>query len=76
MQAERVTDQVAALLYQQPEVELALERVREGQATLYITLKEDRERSSIEFERSLAPALSQIADARVRFASQSGGFGS
>ncbi|WP_454598004.1 efflux RND transporter permease subunit [Qipengyuania sp. SM2507] len=73
---ERVTDKVAALLYQQPEVELALERVREGQATLYITLKEDRERTSIEFERSLAPALSQIADARVRFASQSGGFGS
>ena len=73
---ERVTDRVATLLYEQPEVDLALERVREGQATLYITLKEDRERTSIEFERSLAPALSQIPDARVRFASQSGGFGS
>ena len=73
---ERVVDQVADLLYEQQEVELALERVREGQATIYITLRPDRERTSIEFERSLAPELSQIADARVRFASQSGGFGS
>ncbi|WP_435200033.1 efflux RND transporter permease subunit [Qipengyuania sp. 902] len=73
---ERVVDQVADLLYKQQEVELALERVREGQATIYITLRPDRERTSIEFERSLAPELSQIADARVRFASQSGGFGS
>ena len=73
---ERVTTEVADLLYQQPEVELALERVREGRSTIYITLKEDREKTSIEFERDLAPTLAQIPDARVRFQSQSGGFGS
>ena len=73
---ERVADRVAELLYEQPEVEIALERVREGQATIYITLKEDREKKSVEFERDLAPTLAQIPDARVRFASQSGGFGS
>lgn len=73
---ERVTGQVADLLYEQQEVELALERVREGQATIFVTLKPDRDRTSIEFERSLAPTLAQIPDARVRFASQSGGFGS
>ncbi len=73
---ERVVDQVADILYEQQEVELALERVREGRATIYITLSPDRERTSIEFERSLAPTLARIADARVRFASQSGGFGS
>lgn len=73
---ERVTKDVANLLYKQPEVELALERVREGQATIYIRLKEDREKTSIEFERDLAPTLAQIPDARVRFQSQSGGFGS
>jgi len=73
---ERVVEQVAAILYEQQEVERALERVREGAGTIYITLRPDRERSSIEFERALAPQLSQIADARVRFASQSGGFGS
>ena len=73
---ERVADRVAALLYEQPEVEIALERVREGQATIYVTLKEDRDKKSVEFERDLAPTLAQIPDARVRFASQSGGFGS
>ena len=73
---QRVTDQVSDILYQQQEVELALERVREGQATIYITLREDRERTSIDFERSLSVELAQIPDARVRFASQSGGFGS
>ncbi|MBX7501185.1 efflux RND transporter permease subunit [Qipengyuania sp. YG27] len=73
---ERVADQVAAILYDQQEVERALERVREGQATIYITLRPDRARTSVEFERALAPTLAQIPDARVRFASQSGGFGS
>ncbi len=74
-QTEKVADQVANLLYQQPEVERALERVRVGNASIYITLKKDREKTSIEFERNLAPQLSQIADARVRFQSQSGGGG-
>ena len=74
-QTEQVADRIAALLYQQPEVERALERVREGNATIFITLKPDREKTSIEFERDLAPELAQIPDARVRFQSQSGGGG-
>ena len=73
---EQVADRVAGILYDQPEVERALERIREGNATIYITLKEDREKTSIQFERDLAPTLTQIPDARVRFQSQSGGFGS
>ncbi|WP_374407089.1 efflux RND transporter permease subunit [Pelagerythrobacter sp.] len=73
---ERVADNVAQILYQQPEVLRALERVRVGNASIYITLKPDRERTSVEFERALAPQLSQIPDARVRFQSQGGGFGS
>ncbi len=73
---ERVADHVASLLYEQPEVEVALERVNEGSATIYITLRADREKTSIEFERDLAPQFSEIPDARVRFRSQSGGFGS
>ncbi|WP_284123809.1 efflux RND transporter permease subunit [Parerythrobacter aestuarii] len=71
-----VADRVADLLYEQQEVERALQRVRQGNATLYIALKPDRERTSIQFERDLAPTLAQIPDARVRFQSQSGGFGS
>lgn len=74
---ERVADHVADILYQQPEVLRALERVRVGNASIYITLKPDRERTSVEFERALAPRLAQIPDARVRFESQNGGgFGS
>jgi len=74
-QTEAVADRVAAILYKQPEVERALERVREGNATIYITLDPDREKTSIEFERDLAPTLTNIPDARVRFQSQSGGGG-
>ena len=68
----RVTDQISDLLYEQQEVERALEVVREGSASIYITLKPERERTSIEFERQLAPQLAQIADARIRFANQGG----
>ena len=69
---ERVADQVADILYQQPEVERALERVSEGNSTIYITLTDDRERTSGEFQRDLAPVLAQIPDARVRFNNQNG----
>ncbi|MGB7373455.1 efflux RND transporter permease subunit [Pontixanthobacter sp.] len=72
----RVSRQVTDILYDQPEVVRALERVREGSSTIYITLSPDREKTSIEFERDLAPQLAKIPDARVRFQSQSGGFGS
>ncbi|MXO48069.1 AcrB/AcrD/AcrF family protein [Erythrobacter vulgaris] len=69
---ERVADRVAALLYDQQEVLRVLERVQEGQATLYVTLKEDRERPSYEFTRALAPELALIPDARVRWNSMGG----
>ena len=69
---KQVTDQVSDLLYEQQEVERALEVIREGSASIYITLKDDRERTSIELERQLAPQLADIADARIRFASQGG----
>ena len=69
---EQVAEQVADLLYEQQEVLRALERVQQGQATIYITLKDDRERSSIEFEREMSPILARIPDARVRFQNQNG----
>ena len=74
-QTEAVADRVATILYKQPEVELALERVREGNATLYVDLKADRERTSTEFERQTAPLLQNIPDARVSFGAQNGGGG-
>lgn len=76
-QTKRVVNSVAARLRQEPEVERLLERIRQGEtSSIFVKLKEDRARSSIQFERELAPVLAQIPDARVRFQSQSGGFGS
>jgi multidrug efflux pump subunit AcrB len=74
---KEVVNAVADRLRQEPEVERILERIRLGESsTIFVKLKDDRARSSIEFERQLAPVLAAIPDARVRFQSQSGGFGS
>jgi len=77
-QSERVATNVTHLLEQQPEVKRVLQFALEGSATLYVALKPANERdgTSITFERRLAPQLQQIPDARVSFATQSGGFGS
>jgi len=78
LQSAAVADEVTHLIEAQPEVKLVMEAAREGMGTLYISLKPAKERdtTSIEFERRLAPQLQQIPDARVTFATQSGGFGS
>jgi len=74
-QTEKVADDVAAIINSQPEVNSAVEIVQEGSARLFITLRADRPRTSIEFERALAPRLSAVPDARVSFSSQDGGGG-
>jgi multidrug efflux pump subunit AcrB len=76
-ETKRIVNSVAARLRQEPEVERMLERIRQGEtSSIFVKLKDDRARSSIDFERELSPVLAQIPDARVRFQSQSGGFGS
>jgi multidrug efflux pump subunit AcrB len=72
-QTEEVADQVAAIVNRQPEVKEALERILEGRGFVFITLKEDRERTSQEFERALTPVLQKIPDARVTFLANQGG---
>jgi multidrug efflux pump subunit AcrB len=78
---QKVADETIAVLRQQPEVAAAFADIGDGGdtrfASIYITLKpaKERARSSIEFERETAPLLNKIADARVNFVSQSGGFG-
>ncbi len=74
-QTEKIADQVSELMYQQPEVDRALTRVRETNATVFVNYKKERDKTSIEFERSMAPLLQQIPDARISFQSQSGGGG-
>lgn len=72
-----ISSEAAAIIEKQPEVETALQSVREGSANMFITLKKDRARTSQEFEEDLTPLLTQIADARVTFqANGPGGGGS
>ena len=74
---KRTVNAVADILRKEPEVERLLERIRLGEtSSIFVKLKADRQRTSIEFERALAPELARFPDARVRFQSQSGGFGS
>ena len=72
-QAEAVSRQARQIVETAPEVQQVVERVNVGSATLNLTLRDDRERTSVEIERSLGPKLAAIPDARVNFQSQSGG---
>ena len=69
---EAVAAQVSDILYADPDVELALARVREGDVRMFVTLKDDRKRTKKEIERAMAPKFAQIPDARVRFQSDQG----
>jgi len=78
---QKVADQAAAIVSKQPEVEKVFADIGDNGetrfASLYITLKpaNERERTSIQFEREVAPLLASIPDARINFQSQSGGLG-
>lgn len=65
-------NEVMAMVKNEPEVEVALERVTEARANVFLSLKKDRARSSLELERALTPRLQQVSDARVTFMSQNG----
>ena len=69
-QTRAVADQAAAVMLRQPDVASAFESVRAGNATIFVSLKdqgEGRDRTSTEFQRQVAPQLQEIADARVFF---------
>ncbi len=68
--SEAAADLVTNFLLEQPETEDVFQAVGVGDATLYINLKDDRERSSIEYTRQLGPELTKFADARVSFQAQ------
>jgi multidrug efflux pump subunit AcrB len=71
-QAERVSDQVQALLAQDPDTGPVFQRILEGEGRVMATLREDREKKSSEFENKYTPLLQNIADARVSFVSMAG----
>ncbi|HWC55666.1 MAG TPA: efflux RND transporter permease subunit, partial [Sphingomicrobium sp.] len=70
---ERAVDRVAALVSKDPSVQRVFERVNVASGRVNIVLKKDREVTSTEFERAMAPTLSAFPDARVSFMSQNGG---
>ena len=66
-QTEKVTDQVAAILREEQEPETIQQRVNEGNGSLYVTLRDDRVRKSLQFEQEVSTKFQQIPDARVNF---------
>jgi multidrug efflux pump subunit AcrB len=69
-QTQAVADQAEAILARQPETKRTYVDIEgPGTAVLYTNLKDDRERTSIEFMRQLSPEMQKIADARVSFQS-------
>lgn len=75
-QAEAISDEVAEIIARQPEVDQVFQRILEDRGFVMIMLKEDRERTSQQFESALTPVLQQIPDARVVFQDPQAGQGS
>ncbi|USI77893.1 efflux RND transporter permease subunit [Sphingopyxis sp. USTB-05] len=73
-QSEHISNQINAILAKDKTVANAFYEVNVGDGGVYITLKKDREVTSVDWERSLQPKMAAIPDARVNFQSQSGGF--
>jgi len=66
-QTEAVARDVESIVKAQAETDTVLMVAGEGTATLYITLKEDRERTGLEYQRETALLFRDIPDARVNF---------
>ena len=73
-QSDHISNEINAILMADKSVENAFYDVNVGGGGVYITLKKDRETSSVDWERNLQPKMAAIPDARVSFQSQSGGF--
>ncbi|HSI16135.1 MAG TPA: efflux RND transporter permease subunit, partial [Sphingomonas sp.] len=71
-QTEDVVNRVAELLRKQPDVDTTYQRSFVGSGRVTAIFKTKKSQTSNEFERSLAPQLAQIADARVSFRSNNG----
>jgi multidrug efflux pump subunit AcrB len=72
-QTERTVDTVVNILRKEQEVLEAFAEVNVGEGTIYVRLRKDRERSSVDFERAMGPVLTTVPDARIYFQSQMGG---
>ncbi len=62
-----VSDQVVALINKQPEVQTALQSVREGTSRIFISFHEDKARTSQQFEKDMLQQLQKVPDAHIQF---------
>jgi len=72
-QTAQVSAEVSAMLRKDPDVLDVLERINEGNARVFVSLKPDRKQKRVDFERGHTPELQKIADARVSFMELRGG---
>jgi multidrug efflux pump subunit AcrB len=72
-QTERVVQRAADIVGRDPDVDQVFQRIFVGTGFLNVRFKPEREDTSTEVERRIAPQLAQIPDARVNFIAQGGG---
>jgi multidrug efflux pump subunit AcrB len=66
-QSEAIAGEVAKVIESQPETRGALQTINETNSRIMIMLRDDRKRTSTEFEQELTPVLQKFPDARVTF---------
>ncbi|WP_343345585.1 efflux RND transporter permease subunit [Sphingomicrobium sp. XHP0239] len=72
-QTAAIVEQVAATVQEHPQVDTVFQRIFTGNGNVNVLWKEDRPEPSYEYEREIAPSLTQIPDARINFQTQGGG---
>jgi multidrug efflux pump subunit AcrB len=73
-QTKAVTEQVQRMVGAEDKVvEAAFADIDPGSASIYLTLKEDRPMTSLDFEEKWGPKLNEIPDARIFFRAQENG---
>jgi multidrug efflux pump subunit AcrB len=72
-QTRDVVHTAAMTVAEHPDVETVFERTFTNNGYVNVKLRKDRQKTSTEIEREIAPQLAAIADARVNFQSQGGG---
>jgi multidrug efflux pump subunit AcrB len=66
-QTEEISNRVLALIDKEPAVKTALQTIREGSSRIFITLDEERDETSLEFEKRVSEKFRTVPDARIAF---------
>jgi multidrug efflux pump subunit AcrB len=66
-QTETISDQVLKLVEAEPAVKTALQNIDEGSSRIFITYRDERDETSLEFEKRVSEKFQTIPDARIAF---------